>query len=472
MFANCFMLQLLGAILLPTFHLSLGAPGELMPGGSGALAVDDGSVLSITADTGDRLLIAGYYSSINGAEQCSIARLHADGSLDSTLPMRSMAGHLHSALPLPGGKILIAGDFQAVGDVQRIDLARLNADGSVDQTFNAGASSQPGHVDAVAVDIDGTIIAAGDFTTFDSAPYSGIVRLSPDGRVDRNFDTGAGLVGHLPAVLIDGERRILVGGAFVASHGRTRYGITRLRQNGSSDSSFDVGLGVERAMGPGSVYAMALQPDGKILIGGNFTRMQGVPLNRIARLNPNGALDDAFAIGDGVGGPAGTTIFAIAVQADGKILVAGTFSAFNGQGRSNIARLNRDGTLDTSFVTPQSFDGSVNALFISPTGRIAIGGYFTSIAGSAAGRFAWLRGDARHANNATHRLDMARADMSASLVELGVSGAMNCSYTIEWSTNLHHWRTMTNMISGGVAMMVTNRIDPASGRRFYRLLTP
>src|SRR5438093_670306 len=97
----------------------------------------------------------------------------------------------------------------------------------------------------------------------------------------------------------------------------------------------------------GVVFAVVVQPDGKILIGGDFTTLSpnggaAVTRNRIARLNPDGTLDAFNPNANG-------TVYAIAVQADGKILAGGLFTSIGGQTRNRIARLNSDGTLETAF---------------------------------------------------------------------------------------------------------------------------
>ena len=119
-----------------------------------------------------------------------------------------------------------------------------------------------------------------------------------------------------------------------------RVAIARLNADGSTDTGFNPGSG-----GNDWVEAVALQPDGKVLIGGSFTSFNGTPRNRIARLNANGSLDTTFNPGSGVD----NTVNRIAVQSDGKVLLVGAFTTVNGVSRNRIARLNADGSLDTSF---------------------------------------------------------------------------------------------------------------------------
>src|SRR5262249_53110533 len=112
-------------------------------------------------------------------------------------------------------------------------------------------------------------------------------------------------------------------------------GIVRLTTNGATDVSFNPGLGVTYGT---TVYSLAIQTDGKILLGGDFTEYNSVTKNRIARINPDGSLDTDADPGLGPN----NAVSSIAIQANGKILLAGKFTSFNGSPRYGIARLNGD----------------------------------------------------------------------------------------------------------------------------------
>ena len=144
-----------------------------------------------------------------------------------------------------------------------------------------------------------------------------------------------------------------------------------------------------------TVDAIAVQADGRILIGGNFTMVNGATRNRIARLMPDGTLDTSFAIADVNG-----FILAMAIQTDGKIVLAGSFSTVNGEQRNQVARLNRDGILDDDFEPDiQGFLASVSALALQTVGdsqRIVIGGLFnTTVDGTTYQNIARLNADGR-----------------------------------------------------------------------------
>jgi uncharacterized delta-60 repeat protein len=151
------------------------------------------------------------------------------------------------------------------------------------------------------------------------------------GDLDLSFDTGSGINGAVRAVVVQADGKFLIGGGFNLVNGTSRDGVARLNANGTLDTSFNPGSGYV------GVRAIALQPDGKVLIG-DFFNVSGSPRHRIARLNPNGSLDPSFNPGSG----ADAAVTAMTVQPDGNILVAGNFLTVNGVPRPYIARLYGD----------------------------------------------------------------------------------------------------------------------------------
>src|SRR5437899_2252969 len=162
-----------------------------------------------------------------------------------------------------------------------------------------------------------------------------------------------------------------------------------------------------------SVYVAVVQPDGKILIGGNFTTLSpnggaAVTRSRIARLNPDGTLDAFNPNANG-------TVYAIAVQADGKILAGGFFTSIGGQTRNRIARLNSDGTLETAF--DPNANNRVYSIAVQADGKILAGGLFTTLAPN---------GGAVVTRNRMVRLETdGRLDQT---LNLSIVGPVNASY--------------------------------------------
>jgi uncharacterized delta-60 repeat protein len=202
-------------------------------------------------------------------------------------------------------------------------LARFNANGSRDTNFLGTNVS----VSSIAVQSDGKLLVVGAFSP------GKIIRLNADGRVDSSFNPGTGPDSGISSVALQPDGKVLIGGYFSAVNGTIRNGIARLNANGSLDGSFDPGTGVG-----GFVYSIALQPDGKVLIGGDFTSVNGTNRTNIARLNANGSLDTSFNPGTGADG----SVRAIALQSDGNVLIGGDFLTVNGVLRPHIARLYGD----------------------------------------------------------------------------------------------------------------------------------
>jgi len=211
--------------------------------------------------------------------------------------------------------------------------------GHVDTGFDPGSGADD-DILTVAVQADGKVLIGGEFTTVEGAGRNRIARLNADGTLDTSFDPGAGADDRVRTVAVQPDGKILIGGSFTAVDGVARNRIARLNADGSLDTSFDPGTGADIA-----VRTMVVQTDGKVLIGGDFTTVNGVARSHIARLNADGSVDTSFNPGTG----ASATVYAVAVQPDGQVLIGGNFTTVNGVGRSRIARLNANGSLDTSF---------------------------------------------------------------------------------------------------------------------------
>ncbi len=285
------------------------------------------------------------------------------------------------------GKILVGGDFSWLGGQKRARIARLNANGTLDDGFNPGANGYLG-VRAFAVQADGTIVVGGVFTTLGGQTRNYIGRLNADGTLDNTFNPGANNAVNALALQADGK--ILVGGSFTTLGGESRDRIGRLNTDGTLDSTFNPGAN-------SAVNAFALQADGRILMGGFFTVLGGESRARIARLNADGSLDGEF--NPGASGGYGC-LYSLAVQTDGKILVGGGFTTLGGQPRTNIVRLNADGTLDNGFnLGAGSLYSYVSSLAVQVDGKILVGGDFTTLGGRARRYIARLNNSAPAAQN-------------------------------------------------------------------------
>src|SRR5713101_797668 len=400
----CLALQADGKILVGGSFTTLGGGGtgrtarnriaRLNPDGTLDTTFDPGAngevdALAIQAD--GKILVGGAFTTLGGGGTTvrnHIARLNSNGTPDTSFDPGANNNVLALAVQ-PDGKILLGGDFTTVGGggtgtTPRARIARLSANGAVEASFDPGAND---HVKALVVQADAQILVGGDFTTFGGGgsgmtARNHIARLNLDGTLDTSFDPGANQTAVI-VLAVQADNKILVGGTFTMLGGGgtgiyTRNFIGRLYADGTLDNNFDPGAN-------SSVRAVALQSDGKILLGGDFTTLGGGGIgttarSRLGRLNPDGTLENSFDPG------ANSTVQALAVQADGKIVAGGSFTTLGNGGttaRNRLGRLNADGTLDTGFAP--GANRTVLALELQADGKFLVGGSFSAISGTGTG---------------------------------------------------------------------------------------
>ena len=233
---------------------------------------------------------------------------------------------------------------------------------------------------------DGKLVIGGYFTTYQRVSANYIVRLNTDFSIDDTFDYGTGFNGAVNAVAIQSDGKILVCGAFTAYSGVSESRITRLNTNGSVDTTF-----VTPTIND-IVYDMSIQSDGKIVAVGDFTQVSGVARTSIVRFLTGGTVDSTFSAGTVSAGA-----YSVIAQSDGKIIVGGGFATVSGTSSSKIVRLLSGGTRDTSFVVGNGFrlNGATSGAFvvdITPTqnGKYLISGIFDEYSGTSANAMARL----------------------------------------------------------------------------------
>lgn len=388
----------------------------------------DSFVLALATQPDGKVLIGGDFTTVGGVTRNRIARLNADGNADTTFDTSVGANDKVYAVALqPDGKVIVAGVFTSVNGVTRNRVARLNFDGSLDTSFNPSANSNVSNasssVFAVIVQPDGKILIGGTFTVVNGLARNRIARLLnapgtlaftteavsvdeaagtvsltvtrtggtdntvvakvtaadgtatmpadyfiPSGDVDTSFNPGEGLEQRFNALAVQTDGKVLISAYFSTTvDGAIQHRIARLNTDGSPDTSFSTNANDR-------VTIIVIQPDGKILIGGLFTMVNGVSRNRIARLNINGSLDTSFDSGTNVG-----YFTAIVLQSNGKILVGGSFTNVNNVSRNNVARLNPNGSVDATFDTSLGANGTVNTIAVQTDGKVIIGGNFSMV---------------------------------------------------------------------------------------------
>lgn len=349
---------------------------------------------ALTADGG--VLVGGRVAGTNGLglPQLGLAKLTSNGTVSATFAVPPVAQDVSALLVLPSGQILLAG--QQTNGLNGV-VRRLNADGTVDGAFapslTVGGVVSP-RIYALAMQADGKILVGGSFSTAGILPRTNLFRLNADGSVDTAFRTNFVATGAIFDVAVQSDGAILIGGSFTNVNGTARRGIARLLSSGLVDTNFNPGTGVD-----GFVRTLKLQRDGRVVIGGFFQQFNGVARSSVARLMPSGALDLSFDPGigarlnsDNVSGE-WPSVEVVALQVDGKALVGGKFDFFNSVARPNLVRLTLSGDVDSAFDPGTGPNAPVLALATQPDGKLLAGGEFVSINGVGAQRVARLLND-------------------------------------------------------------------------------
>jgi len=301
-----------------------------------------------------------------------LARYNADGTLDTGfnttgIVITDIAGsddRAHGVVVQQDGKIVVAG-YSWTGANTDFALLRYNTDGSLDATFgqggkvttDVGASSD--QANAVALQQDGKIVVAGYSWTGANTDFA-LVRYNTDGSLDASFDSDGKATAAMGgaddcayAVAIQPDGKIVAAGEAYA--GTYDFAVARFSADGSLDTTFNLTGTAITAVGPSFDFgrAVVLQPDGKIVVAGSAWNAAQNAKVGLVRYNADGTLDTTF---NGTGtlmtaaGVSDDSVSAVAVQADGRILAAG--NTYNGT-KSDVllVRYNADGSLDTSFNT-------------------------------------------------------------------------------------------------------------------------
>lgn len=359
------------------------------------IASFDNTVQSIYIQPDGKILAGGNFTTCNGESRIRIARLNSNGSLDTSFTVTTgFDNSVRKIILQSDNKILVGGSFTTYNGVIRRYLVRLNSNGSMDTLFNVStgiANFRSGTVIALNVQSDSKILAGGGFNSYngngvgnfmrinsdasfdinflgmssflyDTIPLNdgkilitgnlGITRRNSDGTLDISFDGGTHSLGagYGFTLSVQTDNKIIIGGEFQNYKGSpVPASIIRLNPDSSIDTTFNVGTeGFKDNINPADIRSIVLQPDGKLIVGGFFTQYRGQSMYNITRLNPDGSIDNTFNVGTGFSNPSiASGVFSIKLQSDGKIVVGGSFTEYNGKSTPRIARLRPDGSLDS-----------------------------------------------------------------------------------------------------------------------------
>jgi uncharacterized delta-60 repeat protein len=323
--------------------------------------------VEVTALQADgKILIGGSFENFIGPDTKGIARLNADGSIDNTFDP-AISGYVTCIKVQADGKILVSGDdFQE----NNKPMYRLNADGSIDNTFDFPTSLNASFSPSFDITSNGKLIVS---FMVGSANY--IRRLNTDGTVDNTFtQIGDGwFQSTIRTVKVLPNDKIFVGGNFSHIGGFQAYKrLVLLNANGTPDNDFATNFVIDN----GAVNAVDVQQDGKVILVGEFTTINGFGRNFIARLNSDGTLDGGTVDNIFGSGFTGGTVADIKVLANGKILIVGWFTQYKGETANRIIALNSDGSVDETYDFGTGLTLAGRHISIQPDGKIIVGGNF------------------------------------------------------------------------------------------------
>ena len=328
-----------------------------------------------------KMVAGGSFSTYNKLPARGIVRLNVNGSIDSVFASKGgIDGEVNAIVLQPDGKIIAGGQFGSYNNRATIcnRIVRLNSDGSVDNSFVINLGFK-GVINALALQPDGKILVGGMLANYNGVACDGLVRLNADGSLDQNFVYIKGISGYVYCINVLPDGKIISGGYFGHFDRALAYGIVRLNNNGSLDSSFNS----KKGFYTGNVFTMLPLADGRIIAGGAFSSYDGVPCINLVRINSDGSFDKSFAAGEKpTKAYAGYGIHTLVAQGDGKILAGGRFEYYNTTLKQCMVRLNSNGSIDDSFGSQNGFDnmghgaGTINTIAFTPDGKIITAGAY------------------------------------------------------------------------------------------------
>lgn len=360
------------------------APGDVDPTFSADVTDFGGGPATIEAvavQSDGKILIGGNFYNVDGVPSIGVARLNQDGSLDASFTSPLSSPTVFALAITASEKILVGGNFFTSPTIRRF-LVELNDDGSVSDTFanldSPNFDTNGNIVLSIVIDSDGKILIGGSFYFVANVPVAGLARISA-GSLDTALGTAAGLQNDITGILavraiaLQTDGKIVIGGEFLTNQTAPQTkNFARLNANGTIDTTFDNHGTPDLEV----VYGVAIEEDEQILAAGSFDTIGGVISPRLARVNPDGSIDQNHVAINIQAVP-----FALRLQPGGKILLGQTSGEINGQERNGIARLNPDFSLDPFYPSPDGVNGEVHALALPAEDEVLIGGRFPTVAG-------------------------------------------------------------------------------------------
>jgi uncharacterized delta-60 repeat protein len=441
-----------------------------------------GSVFNSLSLSNGKTIIGGSFKAYNGKSINGIARLNADGSLDAGFHSGLTEGDVvHFILLQPNNQLIIGGTFKRYGKTRVNQIARINSNGLLDTTFNATIGAN-GSITKAIIEPLGKIIIIGNFTQYNNVNKNGIARLTVTGQLDPTFNY-MDTTKHEPTNLaLQVNGKIVV--TFTDNYEKNNL-LVRLNTNGEVDPTFRVEnrQGVLNLI---SLHAIAIQPDGKIIIGGsvasgidsihayckrintdgstdvtfnpvtkgtvinaisiqsngkiilsgfykNHAIQKPYSINTLERLNADGSNDQTlknYSATEGVGFNNYTT----SIQSDGKIVLGGTFR----HPQSGITRLNSDGAVDIHFNKVTGANGRISALVKQSNGKFLMAGSFSSYNGVSCKRFTRINADGSLDTKFNEQIDAIDASVNCIALQSDEKIILGGAFTLSNRTQFNN----------------------------------
>lgn len=353
----------------------------------------------------ERVLLGGAFPAYGGVTGRGLVRILPNGQRDAAFNVGTgVTTRVQELVAGNNGRVYVGGLFTTFNGTPVGDFVCLDSSGNIDPSFAAGTGFN-NEVTAIDAFPNGDIVVGGFFNQYKGQAVSRPVKIFANGQLDTAFNTGgSGAFGIIDAICIQPDQKILLAGTFTQYNGQAASRLIRLNPSGSRDSTFDLNLTFS-----GSINEITLLPDGRILAGGTFLTVNGLPLSRIARILPNGQPDLTFTPGTGFNGTVRTVVF----TAEGQIAVGGDFTNFNGISTNRIAVLDTNGNLAFGSGTCATSNGTIYAVASRSDQSLIVGGVFSQMGSAAVQRIA--------------RLTRANSLNSASLPNITASSTTSCA---------------------------------------------
>ncbi|WP_316817222.1 DUF5008 domain-containing protein [Pedobacter nyackensis] len=379
---------------------------------------EQAEILSVT-DTEVKVKVPEWASSglityMVGAQILPGPKFRVTGTLQIDKTFNSYVGandDIYSITALPDGRMIIAGNFTDYNNAGiragYSKLAIISSQGVLDKSYKPGKGFPSGHVYKSVVLQDGKILVGGNFNSFDTRnnQISNIAKISLTGGIDSTVYTYTDRSGEIKKsaaptfkaffnnavdeLLVQPDGNIIVSGSFKYYMTKTYYPnqkdtiitdstqinyMARIKPDGSLDKTYNFNTQTNKANEGfnGFIYKSYMQADGKLIVAGGFSSYNGENVSKIVRLNLDGSLDKSFNPGTGPNG----TISSIQPYLNGQMLISGEFLSYNGKNRTRVAIINENGSLDESFDPGVSANGSISRAIRLGNGKILLTGNF------------------------------------------------------------------------------------------------